>query len=513
MLLEYESKKALATVFTKNYGSVMKDFIRDDHDASFSISSLSVQLFTVPTLAHYLIAEQDVFFILMNTFLSECSDKCNEEGKLLFSKSRQNNQSNYNQAEFKRAQYILYDLRYLLSAKPDVWTENLRRGFLIGVGQILQLFFCMQGMDAVVRQVGHHVDYEPEWESAFNLHIKLAHIITLLLEWCSTDMTVLINAYRCTLKKFIMYMDKDVFTQVHEVADHSATCITYDVSCEPVSVHLPLSRFLAGLHLNLEKFNLSFYSERLTGTMSPVPPEYLIEPVLRTQALIAQVNAGMWRRNGYSLLNQVFFYHNVKCRSEMLDKDIVLLQIGATLIESNEFLIHVLHKFNLLNWIDPSFEKKSLTRNPEDDSMRQTINLVEEFLGLLITVIGERYVPGVSNCTHGDRIKKEIIQQLCIKSMPHSELNKTLPDDIHHETGLENVINEVANFKKPTNNGGKGIYELKPEFYDEYNVFFYHYTREEFSLSEETQRSRRKTAGLLECCPPPKLLKLKDSFR
>lgn len=32
----------------------------------------------------------------------------------------------------------------------------------------------------------------------------------------------------------------------------------------------------------------------------------LMEPVLRTQVMIAQSQAGMWRRNGYSLLNQVW---------------------------------------------------------------------------------------------------------------------------------------------------------------------------------------------------------------
>lgn len=99
--------------------------------------------------------------------------------------------------------------------------------------------------------------------------------------------------------------------------------------------------------------------------------------------MIAQVHAGMWRRNGYALLNQLYFYHNVKCRSEMLDRDVILLQVGASLIESNEFLIHLLNKFNLINWAHPDFE--SNLRAPEEDSMRQKISLVEEFLGLLIT--------------------------------------------------------------------------------------------------------------------------------
>lgn len=55
---------------------------------------------------------------------------------------------------FRRAQYVLYDLRYLLAVPPDVWTERLRKGFLYGVGSLLTLLTWMQGMDSVVRQVG-----------------------------------------------------------------------------------------------------------------------------------------------------------------------------------------------------------------------------------------------------------------------------------------------------------------------------------------------------------------------
>ncbi|GLH05833.1 E3 ubiquitin-protein ligase UBR1 [Gryllus bimaculatus] len=507
MLMEYESKKAFARVFTKHYGTVVKDFMRDDHDHSFSIASMSVQVFTVPTLAHYLIAHEEVLFVLLNAFLSECSRKCNKSGKLEFERNVPN-------GTFKRAQYILYDLRYLLSAKPTAWTDELRRGFLQGLAPLLNLLTMMQGMDMVTRQVGQHMEYEPEWESAFNLHIKLAHVITLALEWCGTDRVVLIKAYRATLKKLYENLGSDLSQvgEVRELADHSAACLPYDVATQPVSIHLPLSRFLAGLHLHLEKYDLTFDSQEFAATGCQKPtPEQIIEPVLRTQVMISQVHAGMWRRNGYSLLNQLYFYHNVKCRSEMLDKDVVLLQIGASLIEGNEFLIHLLNKFNLVNWAHPQFETNSL-KSSEEDSMRQTISLVEEFLGVLLMIVGERHMPGVGQVSADDRIKKEIVQQLCIKPLPHSELNKTLSEDVNHETGMERVIDQVAEFKKPAHGLGKGVYELKPTLFDEYNVFFYHYTREELSKSEEAQRKRRKQAGELECCPPPPLPPLTDAF-
>ncbi|KAF5270880.1 hypothetical protein FQR65_LT05397 [Abscondita terminalis] len=504
MLLEYENKRALAKVFTKNYGNVMKDFIKDDHDHSFSVSSLSVQLFTVPTLAHHLIANDDVLFILLNTFLSECSRKCNKSGKLEFERSVSNQ-------AFKRAQYMLYDLRYLLSSIPEQWTDELRKRFLQGLSVMLQLLTMMQGMDSVTRQAGQHMEYEPEWESAFNLHIKLAYCISLAIKWCGTDKIVLVKAYRATLKKLYENpcYEPNEAGEVRELVDHSIACLPYDVSTKPVSIHLPLSRFLAGLHLHLENFGLNFDG---TEFQTPKPtPVQIIEPVLRTQVMIAQVHAGMWRRNGYALLNQLYFYHNVKCRTEMLDRDIQLLQIGASLIESNEFLIHLLNKFNLINWANPKFGITTLS-SLEEESIRQIINIVEEFLQLLISIVGERHISGISDVTVEDRVKKEIIQHLCIKPLPHSELNKAIPDDITHETGLDDVIEELAVFKKPTQGSGRGVYELKDNFFKEYNVFFYHYTREDLSKSEETQRKRRKGEGELDCCPPPLLPKLKESF-
>lgn len=300
---------------------------------------------------------------------------------------------------------------------------------------------------------------------------------------------------------------------VRELADHSASTLLYDVSSKHVSIHLPLSRFFAGLYLHLQKYDLCFDNVCVasSGQRSPIP-EQIIEPVLCTQTMIAQVHSGLWRRNGYSILNQLYFYRNVKCRGEMLDRDIVVLQIGASLIESNEFLIHVLNKFNLISWAAVDFEHLTSLMNPEEDSIRHIINMVDEMLELLIVIVGERCVPGIGRVMDDDKIRKEIIQQLCIKPFSHSELSSSLPDS-QNNTAIETIIESVAVFNKPTQSDKKGVYVLKPQFYDDYNMYFYHYTKEEKSKSEEAQRKRRKDKGELVCCPPPKLPRLTSSFR
>jgi E3 ubiquitin-protein ligase UBR2 len=44
-------------------------------------------------------------------------------------------------------------------------------------------------MDQVKRQTGQHLEFEPEWEGAFNLQLKLEDNIVLFLDWCSTDVS------------------------------------------------------------------------------------------------------------------------------------------------------------------------------------------------------------------------------------------------------------------------------------------------------------------------------------
>lgn len=73
-----------------------------------------------------------------------------------------------------------------------------------------------------------------------------------------------------------------------ELANHSATCYVYDVATQPVSVHLPLTRYFSGLYLHLQAFELDFFSSEFNLTEKPVP-EMIMEPALRTQVLIAQV--------------------------------------------------------------------------------------------------------------------------------------------------------------------------------------------------------------------------------
>ena len=85
----------------------------------------------------------------------------------------------------------------------------------------------------------------------------------------------------------------------------------------------------------MSKFDLTFDANEL-DIMEKPPPEQMMEPSLRTTVFVAQVQAGMWRRNGHSLQDQVTAYHDPRWRKEMEDQDITMLQLAASNMNPND---------------------------------------------------------------------------------------------------------------------------------------------------------------------------------
>ncbi|KAG7260794.1 hypothetical protein CRUP_006366 [Coryphaenoides rupestris] len=327
LLMDLKYKKLFAIQFAKNYESLQSDYVRDDHDREYSITDLSVQIFTVPSLARMLMVEENLMTTIIRTFVDHLRHR-DLQGRFQFERY-----TALQAFKFRRVQSLIGDLKYVLITRPTEWSDQLREKFLEGLDAFLELLKCMQ--------------------------------------------RVLIEAYKKCLAA--LSQCHGGFTDGEQpislsLAGHMVDTIRYQVSQERVSIHLPVSRLLAGLHVLLSKTDLANrYPEQLP--LSELSPPMLIEHPLRCLVLCAQVHAGMWRRNGFSLINQIYYYHNVKCRVEMFDKDIIMLQ-------------------------------------------------------------------------------REIIHQLSIRPMAHSELVKALPENENKETGLERVIGSVALFNGPPKPSG-----------------------------------------------------------
>ncbi|XP_067467007.1 E3 ubiquitin-protein ligase UBR2 isoform X2 [Thunnus thynnus] len=497
LLMDLKYKKIFAIQFAKSYERLQNDYVKDDHDREFSITDLSVQIFTVPSLARMLMVEENLMTTIIRTFVDHLRHR-DLQGRFQF--DRYTAQQAF---KFGRVQSLIGDLKYVLISRPCEWSDELREKFLEGLDSFLELLKCMQGMDPVVRQVGQHIEMEPEWEAAFTLQMKLTHIISMIQEWCSTDERVLIDAYRRCLSA-LSHCHSGLPDGEQPIslslAGHCVETFRYQVSQDKVSIHLPVCRLLAGLHVLLSRTEVaSRFPEQLP--LGELSPPLLIELPLRCLVLCAQVHAGMWRRNGFSLINQIYYYHNVKCRVEMFDKDIIMLQAGASMMDPNHFLMIVLSRFELFH-IFSSADCRKRYREANKDVVQQNNTLIEEMLHLIIMVVGERYVAGVGQVEPFDEVRREIIHQLSIRPMAHSELVKALPENGNKETGLERVIDSVASFKKPGVTG-RGLYELRPEWNKHFNLYFHHYSRADQSKAEEAQRKLRRQNGEDTALPPP----------
>lgn len=61
------------------------------------------------------------------------------------------------------------------------------------------------------------------------------------------------------------------------------------------------------------------------------------------------------------------------------------------------------------------------------------LKILRKMLYFLFT--GERFSPGIGQVNATDEIKREIIHQLSIRPMAHSELVKALPEDVSNLGG------------------------------------------------------------------------------
>uniref|UniRef100_A0A671Y292 E3 ubiquitin-protein ligase n=1 Tax=Sparus aurata TaxID=8175 RepID=A0A671Y292_SPAAU len=474
LLMDLKYKKIFAIQFAKSYERLQCDYVRDDHDREFSITDLSVQIFTVPSLARMLMVEENLMKTIIKTFVDHLRHR-DLQGRFQFDRYTA-------QQAFKFGRFI-YQL-YVLISRPSEWSDQLRIKFLEGFEAFLELLKCMQGMDPVVRQVGQHIEMEPEWEAAFTLQMKLTHIISMIQEWCSTDERVLIEAYRKCLSA-LSHCHSSLPDGEQPIslslAGHCVETFRYQVSQDKVSIHLPVCRLLAGLHVLLSRTEVaSRFPEQLP--LGELSPPLLIELPLRCLVLCAQVHAGMWRRNGFSLINQIYYYHNVKCRVEMFDKDVIMLQVGASMMDPNHFLMIVLSRFELFHIFSSADCRKRYR-----EANKQNNTLIEEMLHLIIMVVGERYVSGVGQVEAFDEVRREILHQLSIRPMAHSELVKALPENVRHLCAWLPVKPGVT---------GRGLYELRPEWNKHFNLYFHHYSRADQSKVHTDQ-------VIDEPCPPP----------
>uniref|UniRef100_A0A914H4U2 E3 ubiquitin-protein ligase n=1 Tax=Globodera rostochiensis TaxID=31243 RepID=A0A914H4U2_GLORO len=541
VLMDLDHKNAFGRLLVRNYNVIFDDFIEDDHEHSVSVTSMTVQIFSVPTVARRLISEENALYVCMEYLRDFCTRRYlaasphNEHIKQL------NFSNDTYPAVLRRALYSLNDIGYLLTQVPrdgSEWTALLREGFVHGAHTFLRFLNCMQTMDEVKRQSTEHQLMESEWETAFNIFLRMQEPLSLLLAWARTDSHVQLNLFLKTMQLMWGHCElRNEFKAKRnrvEVNGHHAFCIPFEVSRNAVSVHQPLWRFLAGLMCasadilrfyttdDASKFDISaaenankLVEQVLAGHLRlniSGMRTFLLEMPLRVLVLNAQVSAAqLWRRNGFSLINQVHNYASCLCRTEMFDRDIQTLQVVGATMEPNKFLIRLLDRFGLAKWAAIGFEELStqpgaIEGTNQEESGKIFSVLAEEIYHLLIILLGERYSVGISiEATPEKALEREIVHILSTGPKPFSHIEKHMPNDpAFQRLPLDTAVRSVSDFKRPVS-AASGQFHLKDSLRTQYNAFFWHYSKHLISLAEQQQQKVR--SGLsreLKACPPPK---------
>jgi hypothetical protein len=136
---------------------------------------------------------------------------------------------------------------------------------------------------------------------------------SLLIEWCSSDRIVfleslkimieMLNANSISLKLNLTKVQSNENEENKKSLKFEIS--NFDVFSEQVSLHAHFTRFFGAVLSQTSKFDLKTNQEVQSYFDTYSLKLAFIEPSIRAFVLYCQVNGGLWKKNGVSLLNQV----------------------------------------------------------------------------------------------------------------------------------------------------------------------------------------------------------------
>ncbi|KAI8394291.1 uncharacterized protein BYT42DRAFT_508324 [Radiomyces spectabilis] len=535
LITEPGFKKILGKRLARNYARLAESFLLKDREPENSIILFSVQLLTVPTVSDLLVNEYYFFGLICSTLAAFF---LTDHLYLLLPSERARLPSRINceSRAFRTRRYFnaFHDLRYIMNV--DMIKRVLAEDPLY-LRQYLDLISLFQAMNAQLCQKNTHVEYESEiWVNAFNVTLQIAKCCRQFAD-CYGTLPVATFEERVATSKTLIRSVARVLKTIEEwggdedenmeaamlrssttdpsvvVASeqnfHTVTLpdlppfevVQFSVHAEPVSFHHPLHWLLAGLleHASIldeEVLHAAGWSHGLSPATFLVnegdkPPSQrrllaILDFPIRTIVFSSQIRAGVWVRNGYGIRNQAHHYRDISLRENTYDADIFLLQFGFIMVDPELLLVTLLDRFDLKSWFQGE------TTHEQYDTT-QTVFMVEELLNLLIVSACER--ANATSMSIQEKIRREIIHNLCLGPTACSELVKRIPERLSEHPDFDRVLAEVASFRPPGGINDHGMYELKEEYHDHVDTYFWHYSRNNREEAENVFKARWKKAN------------------
>lgn len=482
-------KLGLGNRFARVYHRMVNHYVFRDREPELSLLLWGAQLLPVPDVATSAVKHEDLLTKVMQVLISYFTEQYSLDRRIVFP-PREVARVNADVQAFrtKKWQVITQHLKIVLQAQQvgrQVVIDEQRFDTLLA---FLELFMGMAGQK---RKTELHVEYESDtWIRALGVTMDLSRITSIigrafgeeevghdqLVNGVKVVVSRIITAVNTTIGKYL----RPTFKQV-KYFGRSLQIIDFSVSHSLVSVHNPLHWTLAELLQSAPQ-----HDEIDLKALTKEDPLLLVEHSLRTVTYLAQVRAGMWVRNGIGMRGQLHHYRDHPLRETTFDLDMVMLRAGFCMADPETMLASIIDRFDLkafLAWDAWTF----------DIDATQQAQMVEEFLIVLINVFSETW--SLLGKSPAELTRREIVHQLALGPSSYSELTKKLSEKTVDIPQYWEILKEVATFKQPVGISDTGVYELRPECYDEVNPFFHHYSRNQQSEAYEALIKHRKTKG------------------
>lgn len=534
MITNFDYKMKLGIMYADLYTQLAELYILADREPDCSIiSSLSTQLFTTPSIASRLVQGDYLGRIMaaIYTFITlgqiAPPQAINPEIPLT---------SDYKLLRNRKFGQMFHDLDFLLDCNKDKHAVNSNPDRIAQFTDLLMLF---QGHQPFQRQLNKHVEYEHDhWVVMFNI-MPFIHALGVSAAAGikgPTDAKECLDIVLPMLNKWIFnrygrqsnnnneLIAEPDFAQVQLSIKYTdalkenerieASLVQNKVEESLISLHHPVHAFIShiierGRFMSSDQLRSALYSCFTTGGSETEGFDYdkallaLFDHPLRVIVLMAQIQSGIWVRNGMSVRSQMIHYRDVTLREYAYRRDLFMVQTMLVALDPATAFMAIRDRWNLNGDMinNPEEEKKKKKEQEEDEDeddktdnsidISKKLYVIEEFLHFLIGILMERcqLVNLPEEELKKKYMKREIIQCLAFNSLPYSEIGRYVPDGLFNSAEFEDVVGEVANYHPPRGLNDYGKYTLKPQFLEQFDTHYIHFSS---TRTEEAQESYRK---------------------
>lgn len=517
-------KRILGLRFAGLYPTLAQLYLIADREPDHSIINMSLQMLTTPSITAEVVRRANFFTNLMAilyTFLTtrqvSYPRQVHSEATLAFDST-----SLTNPLTNRRMYHFFADMRYLLGC--DYVQEQLRIAPRYTL-QFLDLIKLHQGICPNIRAISEHVEYEPDaWISAALVTREINKLSRQFAEAFRLDRKPEGSLQRTisTAASYAIYSsmgwERHRYSQTEMKAatdftppiqfefdtdrwgnKNSYNVVRFAVDKQPISFHHALHYTLSWLIAAGKGMSVDALRELLSVDMNTRVGDMrqelraedrmlaMFDIPLRVCVWLAQIKAGMWVRNGFSLRHQMSTYRSVSQRDLTHNRDIFLLQTSLVTVNPSRMLANMANRFGLMHWMGGNYD------TPDGYEEAQVLDLAEEFLHLLIVILSDR-LPLIPPEEEPEipvlKIRKELVHILCFKPMQFSELANRLPEKLQDHQKFQEVLQEMTTFRPPEGLSDSGTFGLKEKYLDDVDPYIMQFSKNQREDTEHQYRVR-----------------------